>query len=107
MPIPGQEPLHCSLWESQDKKKKEKSIEKYRKESTVISILVAGITVFFYSISVGRQYCCLEAVPVGCSIGFLLVMLDGPTSVFVAGNLGGDLSIPFILTGVEVLVITL
>ena len=44
---------------------------------------------------------------VGCSIGFLLVMLDGPTSVFVAGNLGGDLSIPFILTGVEVLVITL
>ena len=64
MPILEQEPLHCSLWESQDKKAK-------------------------------------------CSIGFLLVMLDGPTSVFVAGNLGGDLSIPFILTGVEVLVITL
>lgn len=62
---------------------------------------------------------------VGCSIGFLLVILgsvmkmkehttvsiiggaDGPTSVFVAGNLDGDLSISFILTGVAVLVITL
>ena len=62
---------------------------------------------------------------VGCSIGFLLVILgsvmkveehtavsiiggaDGPTSIFVAGNLGGDLSISFILTGVAVLVITL
>ena len=62
---------------------------------------------------------------VGCSIGFLLVILgsvmkvkehttfsiiggaDGPASVFVAGNLGGDLSISFILTGIAVLVITL
>ena len=62
---------------------------------------------------------------VGCSIGFLLVILgsvmkvkehtavsiiggaDGPTSIFVAGNLGCDLSISFILTGVAVLVITL
>lgn len=62
---------------------------------------------------------------VGCRIGFLLVILgsvmkvkeytafsiiggaDGPTSVFVAGNLGGDLSISFVLTGVAVLVITL
>ena len=62
---------------------------------------------------------------VGCCIGFLLLILgsvmklkehtafsiiggaDGPTSVFVAGNLGGDLSISFVLTGAAVLVITL
>ena len=25
---------------------------------------------------------------------------DGPTSIFLAGNLGGDLSISFILTGI-------
>lgn len=59
---------------------------------------------------------------VGCCIGFLLLILgsvmkmkehttvciigaDGPTSIFLAGNLGGDLSISFILTGIAVLII--
>ena len=61
----------------------------------------------------------------GCIIGFLLVILgsvmkekehtavtivggaDGPTSVFVAGQLNGDLAILFILIGVAVLAIIL
>ena len=55
---------------------------------------------------------------VGCCIGFLLMKMkehttvciiggaDGPTSIFLAGNLGGDLSISFILTGIAVLIIT-
>ena len=30
---------------------------------------------------------------------------DGPTSIFLAGNLGGNLSISFILTGIAVLII--
>ena len=60
---------------------------------------------------------------VGCCIGFLLLILgsvmkmkehttvciiggaDGPTSIFLAGNLGGDLSISFILIGIAVLII--
>ena len=62
---------------------------------------------------------------IGCTIGFLLVVLgsvmkakehtavsiiggaDGPTSVFVAGSLNGDLSISLILIGVVVLGIIL
>ena len=62
---------------------------------------------------------------IGCIIGFLLIILgsvmkpkehtavtivggaDGPTSVFVAGSLNGDLSISLILIGVVVLGIIL
>lgn len=62
---------------------------------------------------------------IGCIIGFLLISIggimkakeytavsiiggaDGPTSIFIAGKLGGDLSISLILIGVVVLVITL
>ena len=62
---------------------------------------------------------------IGCIIGFLLVILgsvmkakentavsiiggaDGPTSVFVAGQLNGDLAILFILIGIAVLAIIL
>lgn len=62
---------------------------------------------------------------IGCIIGFLLVIFggvmkakehtavsiiggaDGPTSIFLAGSLNGDLSISLILIGVVVLVITL
>lgn len=61
----------------------------------------------------------------GCIIGFLLVILgsvmklkehtavtivggaDGPTSIFVAGQLNGDLAILFILIGIAVLAIIL
>ena len=62
---------------------------------------------------------------IGCIIGFLLVILgsvmkakehtavtivggaDGPTSVFVAGQLNGDLAISFILIGIAVVAIIL
>lgn len=62
---------------------------------------------------------------IGCIIGFLLISIggimkakehaavsiiggaDGPTSIFLAGSLNGDISIFLILTGVIVLVITL
>lgn len=62
---------------------------------------------------------------VGCIIGFLLISIggimkakeytavsiiggaDGPTSIFLAGSLNGELAISLILIGVVVLVITL
>lgn len=62
---------------------------------------------------------------IGCIIGFLLISIggimkakeytavsiiggaDGPTSIFIAGKLGGDLSISLILIGVVVLIMTL
>ena len=62
---------------------------------------------------------------IGCIIGFLLIILgsamkmkehtavtivggaDGPTSIFVAGQLNGDLAISFILIGIAVLAIIL